>query len=255
MIFFPVSWLFEVLFQKSGSYLNIVSVGLLWHQAFGNNGTLRLDWQEEVKAQVPHVIHFDKGNNWGGVGRDASLQSWGLRLPTRTLHITCLRGRGLLLRVPCEPPSGSETRFDIYPPETPARRGKGTSWPLCADGSLASLHLLQWPSVGESGKAHQPLSDSNNSSHQLVFDSTLVFCGGGEGPLTGVGFTLVCCRWYFQLANFSSTTSGIYEAERKNPRQLIAMFSSRSQEEIDLSSSKPPLDWFYVVFTCTVQGF
>lgn len=94
--FFIVSWLLEVLFQKYGSYLNIVSVGLLWHQAFGNNGTLRLNWQVEVKAQVPHLTHFDKRGNWGGVGWNASLQSWGFRLPTRTLHIpTCLRGRGL----------------------------------------------------------------------------------------------------------------------------------------------------------------
>jgi len=65
-------------------------------------------------------------------------------------------GEGYLLWVLCESPSGSETRFNIYPPQTPARRRKGTSLPLCADGRRGSLPLLQRPSVGESGKAHRP---------------------------------------------------------------------------------------------------
>ena len=103
--FFTVSWLFEVLFQKSGSCLNIVSVGLLWHQAFGNSGTLRLDWQVEVKAQVPHVTHFDKGNNWGGVRRDASLQSWGLRLPLGPcIYQPAWEGEGHSLEFPVSRP-------------------------------------------------------------------------------------------------------------------------------------------------------
>ena len=147
----------EVLFQKYGSYLNIVSVGLLWHQALGNSGTLRLDRQSEVKAQVPHSTHCDKGASgvaWGGMpprraGVSDSLLGPGIYQPA-------WEGEGYLLRVPCESSSGSEPRFNIHPPQTPARRGKGTSLPLCADGRLGSLHLLQQPSVRESGKVHRP---------------------------------------------------------------------------------------------------
>lgn len=59
------------------------------------------------------------------------------------------------------------------------------------------------------------------------------------------------CRFLQQI---SLSTSEKYEAERK-PRELTAVVSSRSEEEIDLSSSIPLLGSFYVVFTCAVQGF
>lgn len=147
----------EVLFQKYGSYLNIVSVGLLWHQPWETVGPWGLTGSRRWKPRFLTRLTVTRGASgvaWGGmpprrVGVSDSLLGLGIYQPA-------WEGEGYLLRVPCESPSGSEPRFNIHPPQAPARRGKGTSSPLCADGRLGSLHLLQQPSVRESGKVHCP---------------------------------------------------------------------------------------------------
>lgn len=156
-----------------------VSAGLLWHQARGESGTLRLDCQVEVKAQAPHVTHFDKGGNWGEVGRDASLLLGRVGFSASPLgpcrYQPGWEGEGHLLRVPHESSNGGEARFNIYPPLTSAGRGRGTSVPLRVDGSLESPHGLQWHLCRESGKAlcHW-VTVKVPPHHSVFFDSTLV---------------------------------------------------------------------------------